>query len=70
MGIHQRVAPNNSWDQIRRTELRKERGRLIKKGFIRPPYAMQPQLMVRNPEAKGGWSPGIGVTEELRNALT
>jgi hypothetical protein len=60
---------NRDWDHIRRLGLRRERNRLIKLGVIRPAYAMQPQLMVRNPDVKGGWSPGIGKIEELRDAL-
>jgi hypothetical protein len=40
----------------------RERHRLIKKGFIRPAYAMQPQLMVK--DEGGNWVPEIKVISE------
>lgn len=45
---------------------RLERIRYIKQGRIRPPYAMPPQLMVRD---GNGWKPGIGEVEVLRESL-
>ncbi len=54
---------------LERLEARRERNRLMKNGTIRPAYAMQPQLMVRNPDAKGGWSPGIGIAWDLSDQL-
>lgn len=48
------------WRRFERTIVRRERSRLIRKGFICPAARMTPQMLVRNPDAKGGWSPHIG----------
>ena len=40
----------------------RERHRLIRKGTIRPDYAMQPQLMVK--DGDGNWMPEIKIIEE------
>lgn len=45
------------YEVARRSLIRAERHRLIKKGFIIPAYAMQPQLMVKG--ADGNWIPEI-----------
>ena len=49
------------YNDFRREQIRAERARLIKLGRIVPVFAMKPQLMVRNPDVSGGWSPEIKV---------
>jgi hypothetical protein len=48
------------WRMAESNMARRERFRYIREGRIVPAHRMQPQLMVRNPNAKGGWSPQIG----------
>lgn len=48
-----------SWRRFERELARHERFKLIKKGTIIPDFRMLPQLMVRNLDVKGGWSPEI-----------
>lgn len=40
--------------------LRRERNRLIRQGRLLPEHSMKPQLLVRNPNVEGGWSPFVG----------
>lgn len=44
---------------------RRERLRLIKNETITPAYRIPPQLMVRNPDVKGGWSPELRIIEAV-----
>ena len=48
-----------SFRRFERALVRNERFQLIKKGVIIPEFRMPPQLMVRNENVKGGWSPEI-----------
>ena len=48
---------STSYCSYQAEQIRLERHRLIKKGFIRPPYAMQPQLMAK--DENGNWVPEI-----------
>lgn len=47
------------WKRAERDSARRERLRLIRLGRIRHHSLMAPQLMIRNPSAKGGWTPQI-----------
>jgi len=47
------------WRQFERTQARRERIRLIRLGYVRHVSLIEPQLLVRNPDVKGGWSPQI-----------
>ena len=49
-------------DMYQRDAFLRERHRLIKKGLIKPPYAMQPQLMVK--DEAGNWVPEIKIIKE------
>lgn len=51
--------PEGVWRRAEYSQARRERLRLIRNGTITPAHSMPPQLLVRNPSAKGGWSPEI-----------
>lgn len=54
------ITKEDAFRRMERSLIRRERSRLVKEGKLLPAYDMQPQLMVRNPNVEGGWSPFIG----------
>lgn len=47
------------WAHFDMVMARRNRARLIRNGTITPPSRMKPQMLVRNPDVAGGWSPEI-----------
>lgn len=54
------ISKEEAFRRMEKSLLRRERNRLIRQGRLLPEHSMKPQLLVRNPNVEGGWSPFVG----------